>query len=56
MRQKVWKYYYKDGQLKKETKWENDNEIHSKYWNKDGEQISKDIYSKSWDSNGNAIK
>ena len=54
MRQKIWKYYHINGELKKETKWEDDEEIYSRYWDYTGREITKEAYYKSWGPNGNA--
>ena len=52
MRQRIWKYYHNNGQLKKETKWKDDKEIYSRYWDENGNEIDKKIYYESWGVNG----
>ena len=55
MRQRIWKYYHDNGQLKKETKWKDNEEIYSRYWDEKGKEIDQEIYYESWGVNGNRV-
>ena len=39
----------------KETKWKDDEEIYSRYWDENGNEIDKEIYYVSWGINGNRV-
>ena len=39
----------------KETKWKDDEEIYSRYWDENGNEIDKEIYYESWSVNGNRV-
>ena len=41
MKNRIWKYYHDNGQVKTETKWIDDKKIYSKYWDENGTEIEQ---------------